>query len=683
MLIVLMLMLSFTATDALGQNPLRVKIIAASFCPDTPDVPPSAVKDLFVDIGPYTQKTGADGIARISILPGTHRFIVTMRPNMEIVSLRLYANDKSFDREYVYGTDFTSNAGNIDLEFKDEARSPTALSDYDLAIAIASCEENPPLPPPTPVPVLAVIEEVESLLSEVTVGGTDNVEAAYPGMELHELDSLKVVGFARMRWADGTILEFGVTPPTPRETPTLIGETPIAKGPPTNIVIEKGLDGTPSPKVLAGSVKITRWVVQPGGFRIITDYLTASSKNTIFSVSHDEQTQVSTVAVEEGEVEVTPTNPSLQPFNLQSGQQVQVNAESIGPITPFSPTPTQPDVIAGNIQILDHAVASNVDESSGNVITRTNTFYSTDSRAYAWLKLGHVSNVHKVEWKWYSPDGNLYGTYSRDIPQPSGAYWDYYWVDSSFPIAGYDPANMPGNWHVDVYLDGQKLLTELFTIGDSGISGVIPAKPLPEVSGNGIPETLQECEAYGAEICGTWTLEVDRFNANWDTGDTGTVRIERWDAGGVVLTRYETEGISAGLSTRYDGQISGNKIENGIVTWTLGEENWSGTWSAEWTEPMGAIGTGISASPTAINPGDTITVTYSGAPGFENDWIAIFKVGDPNTSYNEYLYLHEQKSGTLTFTAPTAPGEYEFRMFENFPEGGYNDLARSNTIQVA
>jgi len=319
-------------------------------------------------------------------------------------------------------------------------------------------------------------------------------------------------------------------------------------------------------------------------------------------------------------------------------------------------------------------MASSVDESTNDVITRTSAFSTTDSKAYSWLSLGNA-RAGTVEWRWYSPDGALYHTGSFDIPEPSGASWDAYNLWYYITIAGDNAVNLPGNWHVDVYLDGQKLLTEQFTIGDSGVSGVAPAKPL-----TGIPRTLRECEAYDTEICGTWTLEGDHFNANWDTGDTGTVKIERWDAGGVVLTRYETEGISAGLSARYEGQISGNRIEDGVVTWTLDGDTWSGTWSAEWTEPTGSIG--ISASPSAASLGETITVTYSGAPGFEYDWIAIYKVGDPNTSYSEYYYLHKQKSGTLTFTAPDVPGEYEFMLFENYPDGGYNDLTRSNTIRV-
>ncbi|HSD58334.1 MAG TPA: PAN domain-containing protein, partial [Methanotrichaceae archaeon] len=38
-------------------------------------------------------------------------------------------------------------------------------------------------------------------------------------------------------------------------------------------------------------------------------------------------------------------------------------------------------------QVLDHSMASSVDESTNDVITRTNVFSSTDSKAYSWLSL--------------------------------------------------------------------------------------------------------------------------------------------------------------------------------------------------------------------------------------------------------------------------------------------------------
>ena len=91
----------------------------------------------------------------------------------------------------------------------------------------------------------------------------------------------------------------------------------------------------------------------------------------------------------------------------------------------------------------------------------------------------------------------------------------------------------------------------------------------------------------------------------------------------------------------------------------------------------------ISASPSAVNLGDEITVIYSGAPGFDKDWIAIYRTGAANERYGEWYYLRGERNGTLTFTAPREAGEYEFRMFGNWGGGGgYNDIARSNIVSV-
>jgi hypothetical protein len=95
-----------------------------------------------------------------------------------------------------------------------------------------------------------------------------------------------------------------------------------------------------------------------------------------------------------------------------------------------------------------------------------------------------------------------------------------------------------------------------------------------------LPETLYECETYTAQICGTWVLDGDHFNAEWDNGARATINIETWNSEHVAFTRYDVEGSSAELSARYDGQLNGDKIEYGFVTWTWGASTWSGTWNA-------------------------------------------------------------------------------------------------------
>lgn len=112
--------------------------------------------------------------------------------------------------------------------------------------------------------------------------------------------------------------------------------------------------------------------------------------------------------------------------------------------------------------ILDHSMASKVDESASRPITRTYSFSTANTKAYSWLSLGNVGSG-KVEWYWYSPDGNLYKTGSVDIPpNPKGDHWPsyniWYYIDiADIPVEPY----LSGNWHVNVYLVGPTYVTQL------------------------------------------------------------------------------------------------------------------------------------------------------------------------------------------------------------------------------
>jgi tetratricopeptide (TPR) repeat protein len=146
--------------------------------------------------------------------------------------------------------------------------------------------------------------------------------------------------------------------------------------------------------------------------------------------------------------------------------------------------------------VKDHIMASNVDESTSNVITRAYTFSSADSKAYSWVSLGKAG-TSTVKWMWYSPDGNLCKTDSVDVPTPSNAYWPSYNAWSCINITGNNAANLPGDWHVDVYLDGQMIFTEYFSISGGqpiGSSGNRSSSPVIEQLT--IEEILAEAEWF-------------------------------------------------------------------------------------------------------------------------------------------------------------------------------------------
>jgi len=141
------------------------------------------------------------------------------------------------------------------------------------------------------------------------------------------------------------------------------------------------------------------------------------------------------------------------------------------------------------VLILDHSMASQMDEIAAQPITIADTFYPSTSNIYSWLKFGKIDDAHLVEWKWYSPDGSLYNSNANQIPKPAGSPWESYNVYSSISIAGYSAANMPGNWHVDVFIDGKKILTEQFALSVPGAiqsppaSSVAPQIEYPDLSG--------------------------------------------------------------------------------------------------------------------------------------------------------------------------------------------------------
>jgi hypothetical protein len=64
-------------------------------------------------------------------------------------------------------------------------------------------------------------------------------------------------------------------------------------------------------------------------FAVKTDRAIVDVREAAFTVRHDKQTGVTTVSVEEGVVQVTPTNKSLEPVGLRAGQQAQIAADHV------------------------------------------------------------------------------------------------------------------------------------------------------------------------------------------------------------------------------------------------------------------------------------------------------------------------------------------------------------------
>ncbi len=79
-------------------------------------------------------------------------------------------------------------------------------------------------------------------------------------------------------------------------------------------------------------------------------------------------------------------------------------------------------------------------------------------------------------------------------------------------------------------------------------------------------------------------------------------------------------------------------------------------------------------------PGDSVTLTLSGAPGGATDWLALAEVGSADNAYIQYEYVGAGVTArTWTVNMPSTPGEYEFRLFL---DNGYEREATSAAVSV-
>ncbi len=93
-----------------------------------------------------------------------------------------------------------------------------------------------------------------------------------------------------------------------------------------------------------------------------------------------------------------------------------------------------------------------------------------------------------------------------------------------------------------------------------------------------------------------------------------------------------------------------------------------------WAQP------GVSTDKATYAQGETIRVHFSGASGYNTDWMCIVPSGAPDTDAGNYQYLpYGVYQGYLSFVAP-GPGEYEVRAYYNYSPGAYMVSARQSFV---
>ncbi len=78
----------------------------------------------------------------------------------------------------------------------------------------------------------------------------------------------------------------------------------------------------------------------------------------------------------------------------------------------------------------------------------------------------------------------------------------------------------------------------------------------------------------------------------------------------------------------------------------------------------------IKPNKTIFTRFEQVTISYSGLPGNQNDWITLTKASEADNIYGDWFYTRGQRSGTYSFNV-TEPGDYEVRVYYNWPDGGY------------
>ena len=157
---------------------------------------------------------------------------------------------------------------------------------------------------------------------------------------------------------------------------------------------------------------------------------------------------------------------------------------------------------------------------------------------------------------------------------------------------------------------------------------------------------------------------------------------------------YDPDGTIASYAWNFgDGTATSNQANPSHTYNTVG----SYTATLTVTDNKGAtnsksVGISVQAPPqqpptanytlvASANRSGQLTISWTAPSGSSaGDWIGLFKVGAADAEYIWWEYTYGQSSGSYTLSAPTQPGQYEFRYLRN--DRTYTNVKTSNIITV-
>jgi hypothetical protein len=105
---------------------------------------------------------------------------------------------------------------------------------------------------------------------------------------------------------------------------------------------------------------------------------------------------------------------------------------------------------------VQHIMAEGVQTTSPyNPINPKKIFDQTNGKATTWANIRKVSNLLKMKWIFYEPNGSQYTTTTFTVADPAASglqFWGYYNTWSWLNVAGTAAATKCGEWSVDVFV---------------------------------------------------------------------------------------------------------------------------------------------------------------------------------------------------------------------------------------
>lgn len=221
------------------------------------------------------------------------------------------------------------------------------------------------------------------------------------------------------------------------------------------------------------------------------------------------------------------------------------------------------------------------------------------------------------------------------------------------------------------------ITSETKTFRVSSQSGSFPGTPqIEQCTAGAGTVTITSITPTAAPVGGIITIA--------GAGFTSTSNAVKFTASGTTTPVSNLNSAGGGTSI----QLAVPNIASGIYIVSVTNSNnvtggsWAFTVQPATTPPLAVT---LTASPSTVQAGGTITVNFTITIGASNakttDWIGLFATSAVGgTSYVTFQYNDPLRtSGTMTFTAPSTPGTYNFRYL---PRNFYVPAGISNTVLV-